>query len=186
MPVNIRSASLVGDMEVRIEIREATIDDAEAIASVQVSAWQTAYKGMIPDRALAEFTVAERTKRWKRILAASSRDTLVAESNRTLIGWAGFGRSRDDDRSIGTAEMFGLYVDPAYWRIGAGGSLWRASVERLNDRGYRRMDVWVLKANKRARQFYEAVGCELDSGVQKLFEGDGYSAPEVRYTVSLV
>lgn len=39
-------------------IRDATINDAEAVTRIQVAAWQAAYPGMIPAKDLAAFTSA--------------------------------------------------------------------------------------------------------------------------------
>ncbi len=171
--------------EDEIELRDAVLNDAQGIAEVQVAAWKSAYRGMIPDAALDALTVAQRTARWSEILAGFPRATIVAEVDSVLVGWSGFGASRDDDRPDGVAEVYGLYVHPDSWRAGAGQLLWDATCDRLAGDGYEAVDVWVLEANERARRFYASMGCTLDSNSQKMFEGDGYSVPEVRYSRAL-
>lgn len=168
-----------------ITIREANGNDAEAIAVVQVAAWKVAYRGMIPDDVIDALTVAERTARWTEILATFPRETLIASLGDEVIGWSGFGKSRDEDRPDGVAEVFGLYVCPDRWRTGAGRLLWEATCRQLKGDGCVAVDVWALEANERARRFYEAVGCVLDSDATKMFEGDGYTVLEVRYSLTL-
>jgi hypothetical protein len=45
--------------------------------------------------------------------------------------------------------------------------------------------LWVLDGNERARRFYESVGFTLETGPTKMFERDGVSIAEVRYTCRL-
>lgn len=168
-----------------IRVREAVGADAAGIASVQVTAWKVAYIGMLPAAALAAANVRERTERWTEILAASPRKTLVASVSGELIGWCGFGESRDEDRSSDVGEVYGLYVHPESWRIGAGRKLWTASCERLKRDGFGVADVWVLEANDRARRFYESMGCVVDADASKGFEQYGELVPEVRYSLTL-
>lgn len=174
--------------DAKITIREAVASNAAALAEVQAAAWKTAYRGMLPDEALDSLTVTERTVRWKKILAENPRATLVASVGDRVIGWSGFGASRDDDRagrSDRSAEVYGLYVHPDTWRSGTGRALWQTTCQRLKNEKYRSLDVWVLEANERVRRFYEAVGCVLDADTTKMFEGNGYSVPEVGYSLTL-
>lgn len=169
----------------KLFIREALEQDAESIATVQVSAWKTAYRGLVPDRVLDSMKVKDRTTRWQKILQENSGTTLVAEIEDRIIGWSGFGASRDDDRNSIAGEVYGFYVAPTLWRSGVGTQLWRASVNGLSTDGFETVDVWVLAGNQPARRFYEHVGCTLDEVVKKTFVGDGFSLPEVRYTSQL-
>lgn len=172
-------------MSVRPIIRDATPADAAAIAEVQVAAWKLAYRGMLPDATLRELTVQQRAISWQKILADYPRATFVSVLGSMMTGWIGFGKSRDDDRPALSGEVYGLYVTPGHWRSGHGTTLWWTAVERLTQEGFRSVDVWVLEANERARRFYESVGCLLDKGAGKMFEGDGFSVPEVRYSLAL-
>jgi hypothetical protein len=50
-----------------MQIREATMADVAAIASVHVESWRTTYKGLLPDDYLANLTYAQREPRWRAI-----------------------------------------------------------------------------------------------------------------------
>jgi ribosomal protein S18 acetylase RimI-like enzyme len=168
-----------------ITVRPAAISDAVQLAEIQVAAWHAAYRGMVPDAALDAYTVEDRAARWNEILRAGMGETLVSETAGVTTGWIGFGASRDEDSDGSTGEVYGLYVAPGRWRSGAGTALWRAACARMSAQGFAAVDVWVLEANAPARRFYESVGCALQPGMTKMFEGDGYAVPEVRYTASL-
>jgi hypothetical protein len=46
--------------------------DAEAIGSIQVRAWNAAYRDVVPDPFLDEFTVPIRVERWRGILGSDN------------------------------------------------------------------------------------------------------------------
>lgn len=48
-------------------VRPANFKDAPAIAKVHVEAWQSAYRGQIPDFYLDSLSVAGRTKSWEKV-----------------------------------------------------------------------------------------------------------------------
>lgn len=52
-----------------MEVRAASIDDAEAIAVVHVRSWQGAYRALIPDAYLDALSVRRRREIWRRIPA---------------------------------------------------------------------------------------------------------------------
>jgi GNAT superfamily N-acetyltransferase len=53
-----------------------------------------------------------------------------------------------------------LYVQPAFRRLGAGRALLTELASICSDRGYARMEWWVLDWNEPAHRFYRGVGAE--------------------------
>ena len=45
-----------------VTIRRATVDDADAIATVHIASWRGAYAGIVPDAFLASLDVAARAE----------------------------------------------------------------------------------------------------------------------------
>jgi ribosomal protein S18 acetylase RimI-like enzyme len=125
----------------------------------------------------------QRTTRWQtQILgaAAESRFVLVGEVDGNLAGWLSGGPCRDDgSEGSQLGEVYGCYVDPAYWRQGVGSALMTAALERLGA-AYPQAVLWVLAENARARSFYEWHGWHAD-GARKMFEVAEERHPEVRY-----
>ena len=61
-----------------VEIREATVGDAQAIATIHVDSWQAAYRGILPDAYLANLTVVQRSEAWRKsIREAEARSALA-------------------------------------------------------------------------------------------------------------
>ena len=171
-----------------IHIRPAGVADAPSIAQIHVCSWRAAYRGIMPAAVLDALSIEKRQLSWQKILARirgetdDGRQTVVADEDGRVIGWAGFGPCRDRDVSAAdTAEVYGIYLDPSVYRQGIGTLLWRDVCLRLAAENHHRAAVWVLQENTAARGFYEAMGGVLDSGVTRAIEREGVTLPEVRY-----
>jgi ribosomal protein S18 acetylase RimI-like enzyme len=140
-------------------IREAhSSGDGFAIARVNVESWQTAYKGLLPDEALAALSVEERALGWLRRLqnAEPPSFTCVAEIEGQIVGFVAGGAEREGD-PLYKGEVYAIYLLPAYQRRGIGGALLREGAVRLVQSGFESMLVWMLAGNPASR-FYEAMG----------------------------
>ena len=169
---------------VTVLIEPATLQDARSVAQVHVSAWQAAYPGILADDFLASLSVDKRETMWREAIEKSVPEVRVARIDGEVVGWVSFDASRDKD-AAGTVEIWALYVDPAHWSSGIGRELWRRARERLLERGFMSISLWVLAANARAIRFYEAAGFALEPGSAKLFELGGRQVQELRYTTTL-
>jgi GNAT superfamily N-acetyltransferase len=160
-----------------MEVRDATADDAAAVAGVQERGWQQAYRHVFPPAELDRGGFIQ-VERWRRRLAAPPAGwaTFVAEVDGEVTGFVCLGGSRDLRRC---GEVYAIYVDPGAWARGLG----RALLERAERELARRWPLaalWVLEANDRARRFYAAAGWEPD-GARKQEAWFGVAADEVRY-----
>jgi ribosomal protein S18 acetylase RimI-like enzyme len=109
---------------------------------------------------------------------------------RPLIGFASFGPERDAAGQPGPApeasppgttpaELYAIYVAPAYWSGQAG---WRLLTEVVNSaiaQRYASLSLWVLEANRRARRFYERGGFAVTGESQVMDDLGGVT--EIRY-----
>lgn len=101
-------------MTLPLTIRSATMDDVAAIAEVHVRTWQSAYRGLLPDRALDAMDPSQRCPMWEQFLGAvpGAHPVLVAEGDERVIGFASFGSARDTEALATEFELFAIYVDP--------------------------------------------------------------------------
>ncbi|NUP12753.1 MAG: GNAT family N-acetyltransferase [Polyangiaceae bacterium] len=146
-------------------IRPACLEDADAIAEVQVASWHAAYRGLMPDDILRSVTFEARSTRWRSILSVvppMSRTTVGVRDDR-VVAFASVGDSRDGD---GMGEVWALYAHPTVWSTGAGRALLVEGIVHLGDRGFDRIILWVLAGNARAIRFYEAAGFRLDGAAK--------------------
>ncbi|MFJ4918784.1 GNAT family N-acetyltransferase [Streptomyces sp. NPDC088725] len=156
--------------------------DCEAVAAVRVRGWQYAYAGLMPQAHLDAMSVTEETDRRRAHLAGAGPRVvnLVAERAGSVVGWGCLGPCRDQDVPDGTAELYALYVRPEHLSTGVGRSLLGELASRATDDGCRRMVLWVVERNERARRFYGRAGFTAD-GAAEPYEVGGASVPEVRY-----
>ena len=165
------------------EIRALTEADIDAVAAVHVRAWQTAYAGLIPDDYLGALDPAALAAR--RRSGSHPGQTVVAVDDGTIVGFASFGRYRDDPAS-GTGELYAIYVDPDRTGRGVGRLLLAAAKEGLTAAGFPAVRLWVLEENHRARRFYERAGLRPDGARQNYTpRGTTIEVPEVRYATDL-
>jgi ribosomal protein S18 acetylase RimI-like enzyme len=168
----------------RIQIRQATVTDAQRIARIHVETWRAAYRGQIPDAILDSLDINRRAIFWNKHLAAQPHGISVVESEKEIIGFCDLIPSRDtDSNSKEIGEIAAIYVQPEFWRKGAGDALCRHSLKMARLQNYSAVTLWVLSSNTAARNFYEAMGFHLD-GTTKVDKGfQNYELHEVRYRI---
>ena len=109
-----------------MEVRAASVDDAEAVAAVHVRSWQAPYRGLIPDAHLDTLFDRQRVEIWSRILAEADlprTGAFVLQDGLEVIGFIHVAPTRDDDLPASTGEVTGLYVAPSAWGLGGGRQL---------------------------------------------------------------
>jgi len=190
-----------------VVIRSASTADAAQIAVVMRDSWFAAYDGIIApaiiDRATAPDGGARvrqsfRMRPWQRMIAAVARQPGRAQADPAapdIIGYASFGPERDvldvpwpyPLTSAGSggkvAELYALYVHPAWWSTGTGRALMDQVLAKVRAAGYGCITLWVLEANARARRFYQRAGFIPDGARHVLDDLGGVT--EIRYRRAL-
>jgi len=161
-------------------IRSATPLDVGDIARLHVKAWQSAYRGHVPDAYLEALDSSQRTAMWSRVIVQPDTVVLVATAQEAIVGFCSLLPSRDSDANPAVAELSAIYVDPTRLRAGVGRSLIRAAAEIARSRSFVEVTLWVLTSNLSARAFYEAHGFEPD-GTTKTEQRPGFAMHETRY-----
>ena len=144
-----------------LEIRDMRPEDADGKGYVHYTSWQETYRGLIPDACLAKRTLErcrEAARRWP-------ENTLVADLDGKIIGFACYGVCRDEDLS-GCGEVITLYVLKEFQGLGIGKKLMDAALNRLAS--YKTIALWVLKGNSHAIGFYEHIGFRFDCASQEI------------------
>jgi GNAT superfamily N-acetyltransferase len=164
-------------------VRNATADDARAIAEIHVASWQEGYRGQLPESYLTSLSADARETRWAQALRDGAA-VLLAEHAGKPLGFVAFGPSRDDDAPAMCAEIYALYVHPAAWSTGTGQALHDGALAALAAGGSTTVTLWVLTSNDRARRFYSRRRWQLD-GATKIIEPDGVTLCVVRFKRAL-
>lgn len=148
-----------------IDIRKAEPDDAGAIAEIHHEAWQGAYAGIIPHRALTAM-INRRGRDWWANAIRRAASVLVVEIGGKVAGYATIGKNRARELKQ-EGEIYELYIRPECQGIGLGTRLFNAARERLASHGLRGLVVWALEDNGNAVSFYGgAGGRDIAEGVE--------------------
>jgi ribosomal protein S18 acetylase RimI-like enzyme len=190
-----------------VVIRAGSAAHAAQIAAVQRESWFAAYEGVIAPEVIDRVTVPDdgarirqsfRTRPWQRMLVAvdsGAGDPGASDSGASasggIVGYASFGPETDvlnapwphpltaDGEGGRVAELYALYVRPAWWSTGTGRALMDKVLARSAAAGYQSITLWVLRDNQRARRFYDRAGFAPD-GATNVLTGLG-GVLEVRY-----
>ena len=161
--------------------RLATIADAAAIAEIQISSRQVAYRGWLPDATLDALDVSKGADVWSGILAAAQHSVIIADSNSFSVGFCALRASRDNDAVSGTvADIPALYVRPGLWRRGVGRALCSHAFATAATAGYSWITLWTLVLNSRAINFYAALGFVPDGATTTERVTDDCIVDEIR------
>jgi len=136
-----------------------TDSEIEGKATVHWRSWQETYDGLLDSEYLSNVTP-------EKCLAMAKRfpdNTLIAKDGDRVIGFCGYGQSRDKDLAP-CGEIFGIYLLREYQKQGIGYALMNAAMEQLQE--YSAVSLWVLRGNGHAIPFYERYGFRFD-GTEK-------------------
>lgn len=176
-------------------VRAAVPDDAAGIAGTRVRSWQRVYRGIVPDDVLDGLD-PDASDGFRRMLDQPTGDhgaVVAADRDGVVIAFALFGPYRIDPANGGgrphptEGEVYAIYAEPAHWGRGVGAAIMEATLRELSARGRHPVRLWVLRANERARRFYERVGFALDGETSVFRLERGGDPPveldEVRYVL---
>ena len=153
-----------------IEVRDAVIDDADALATAHIDSWRGAYRGLVPDEYLdADAFATTRRDQWRAWTWQSDIGSrlFVATIHERV---AGFGHAGPEipgseatepvatESVVARGEIYGFYLHPSAWGSGAAGALMSRCEEFLRDEGFATAILWAPRDHPRARAFYEKAG----------------------------
>lgn len=147
-----------------MKVRQARIDDARAVAEVQVFTWRSAYTGIVDQEHLDTMSVDELAAQWERTLSGEELSKKhggpirvgVTESDEGGVdGFVAWCRCGGDDAKAGDIEVLAIYVLENAQRRGRGRALLKSVWAEAGDATS--VIAWTL-TDGASRAFYEAVG----------------------------
>lgn len=167
-------------------IRDAVVDDANAMGHLHVRAWQSAYRGVMPDEYLDGLEADDRVEMWRgRISRSDLPPLLVAVVADEVVGFAAFGAAQPPASPPSCGELYAMNLDPDSWGKGIGRVLLHRVTQALVVLGYEEAVLWVVPENERARALYESEGWVPDGGLSTE-EILGVTVTDIRYRKLLV
>lgn len=171
-----------------VKIQQARLENVAQIATVHVRAWQSAYRGLLPDDLLDSLSIPQRAAMWERALSSPNVDISIAiNENDGIVGFATAHQTRDADAPLERGEVGAIYTLESVWGKRVGYQLMRAALEALRRRTFTEASLWVLDNNARGIHFYERFGFQADTSRAGIrFEQLGSATVrEVRYLINL-
>ncbi|MCW2927960.1 MAG: acetyltransferase [Thermoleophilia bacterium] len=158
-----------------VVVREATLDDADAIAHIHVACWRHTYAGLMPQELLDSLDESARAEQWRRMLATGGVEpvalrTLVSvDADDRVTGFAQVGpetpgehascsEPHPPERHGDVGVLYAIYLDPPVIGTGVGRTLLGAAMAHLRDMDVDCAVLDVLPGNTRAREVYERAG----------------------------
>jgi ribosomal protein S18 acetylase RimI-like enzyme len=174
-----------------VSVRVAWAEDAEAVAAVQVRAWQEMYAGLLPADALPA-DPDQTAGVWRSSLSrpgdARNRVLVALERNR-VTGFAVTVPASDPDCDpIRDAELSELSIDPRERGKGHASRLLQAAVDTMAADRFTRAVCWVMSTDDALRGFLTGAGWAPDGAHRRLdLAGDGVTTvSQVRLHTGLV
>jgi GNAT superfamily N-acetyltransferase len=148
-----------------VSVRPARPEDAERVARVQLSTWQTAYGDLLPPEALG-LPLEQVAAVWLHAVEvppSPQHRLLVALEGAELVGFAASSPATDDDLDPATtAEVTALAVEPRWGRRGHGSRLLAATVDHWRGDGFALGVTWAFESDGVTTAFLESAGWAFD------------------------
>lgn len=159
-----------------MEIRDATVEDSEAIQRVAERSWRADYPEIV-----SRETAAEGVTEW--YSADVVREEIERPDARVSVATVdgdvvGFVHAIWTDAE---GDVLRLYVDPDHRGEGIGSALLERTVDRLFDEGVDAVAAMVLADNEPGKEFYRAHGFErVGESTQTEIAGEYYEEATFR------
>lgn len=154
------------DTDLLTRVRELDINDAEAIARVNVTSYLESDR-RCPNPEQTNYNIGSHLPynigRWRgkldNLSADDNKDTFLGvEEDGELKGFIHYGVNKKNPAS---AEIHALYVHPDHWGAGTGKRLFEAAAENLQAKGYNHLLVRTLRDDPIPNGFYKKMGFDL-------------------------
>jgi GNAT superfamily N-acetyltransferase len=142
-----------------IYIRNAREEDAIILGSIYSQSYRAAFKGIIPDNILeGVFSPEKRAEGLhKEILEGAPTNAVLFDEDKP-VGLLTYGKPKDEEAEDDAVEIWRIYLLPSYWGQNLGAPLMNWGIDEIKGKGYKKITLWVLEENSRARRFYEKLG----------------------------
>jgi len=142
-----------------ITIKKADISDIQTLAEIHSVSMITAFGGLFSEEIVLEFFGLQRRLMGfsKEIEKGSPKNYLVYNDDEP-IGVLTYGPSRHIEVDSGTIELWRVYFIHGYWGQGAAKPAVDFIFTDIKAHGFKRVILWAMEENLRARRFYEKYG----------------------------
>lgn len=164
-------------------VRDAGLEDAEAVARVRHASWLVAYRDLFPAEQLAAIDVDEWIRRsrqtFRGVPPAGEHRLVSIDDDGTVVAMAACGPAREPDGDL-TGQLYAICAHPDAWGQGHGHALIEEVHRRLSAAGHARAMLRVAAGNDGTIAWYERHGWQLDGTVRRGEHAGGIEVEELR------
>lgn len=165
-------------------LRRAGVEDARAIAEINLAAWRETYQDLMPGEVLAALDVDNWTRGWRETLSEGddAQAVFLALEDDAPVGFARCKRQCSPKLApLGfDGDIASIYLLRRAQRRGLGRRLIARLAEHLIANDCSSAAVWVLRDAVQARGFYESLGA-APVGVEGVWETYGMVLRDLAY-----
>ncbi len=139
-------------------IRNIESKDIDEVTDINIECWKKCYTGIIDKEYLENI---DRQNRVINITRAMENNMfIVAEEKERILGSCRYVPNNGFSPNFEEidAEICALYVDVNFQNKGVGTKLLEYVLEELKKNGKKKVIIWCLKGNEKARLFYSKMG----------------------------
>ena len=167
-----------------ISIKKAQLKDIETLSRIHSTSLIAAFGGLFPEEIVMQFFGFERRlKGFAKELEKGQPVNFLVYDEDEAIGILSYGPSRHMEVDDDTIEIWRVYFLPGYWGRGAAAIAMDLIMKKIQEAGYKKVILWVMEENLRARRFYEKSGFEK---TMKIHDDElGRPTREIMYELAL-
>lgn len=158
-----------------MEIVNLTQELASVASRIYAESWKVAYSGIVPQKYLDDLSA----DRWTLGLENSPFRNFLLRDNGVFVATSSIVNARDS-KYKGYGEIVSIYVLPEYFNKGYGTFLFKRMVEQLRTMGLKKICLWVLEENIKAKRFYTKMGL-IPNGDEKTVNVGGKQLTAICY-----
>lgn len=141
---------------------------------------EKAYKGIIPDNIIDEFTSEKRAEIFHNVIPKAEEEYYLFKVDGIPAGFASLNKSHEENAPKYIGEIYSIYFHPDFWGTPVTKKGLQFCIDRLRNLGYSYITIWVLKDNTRAIKFYKKNGFTCDDFEKEIYIGK--KLLEIRYS----
>lgn len=165
-----------------ITVRRATAYDIDAIAKVQITAWQTNFCNQKLDAAISNTFSSVLKKRWASQFEQGYQVLVAENDDNEIIGFVGFCMHTDATQ---IAEINAFYLTSNTLHHSIGPLLCNMALDEIKRNGYQEAAIWVLEENNQMKSFYEELGFQATPIHKTNDLGEGHFSREIEYRINV-
>ena len=167
-----------------VSVRPGIVEDARAIAAIQVAAWRASYATIWPQQALDSLDVPSMEETWHAALEnppSAKHRMFTACAGPVVVGFAAIAPAPDEPT---TGEVVALEVSPARRGDGHGSRLLAACSDVLRQSNAASIRFWVITGDDDRARFLASAGL-APSGLVRTVDVLGTQISEEAWSAAL-